>query len=224
MNKENIIDYVVHTPHNPNKKVLDDMLETLIEENGSPGECDWNTMKNKPFGEEVTRSNILEWDGNTTGLDNIQGALYKVSDVNFESADVLNGGKMTAKVIGTVEGENDTHTDCEITETLVLGENLLDLTAQGLPAIWIQSPDDIGDFYIAFDDADFGGGITLTRGIWLPYRAYPTGTYYISKLEAVEPVFESTVITPLDPKYLPETVATKTFVEELLGGIENGTY
>lgn len=37
MNKENIIDYVVQTPHNPNKKVLDDMLETLIEENGSGG-------------------------------------------------------------------------------------------------------------------------------------------------------------------------------------------
>ena len=35
MNKENIIDYVAHTPHNPNKKVLDDMLETLIEENGN---------------------------------------------------------------------------------------------------------------------------------------------------------------------------------------------
>lgn len=34
MNKENIIDYVTQTPHNPNKKVLDDMLETLIEENG----------------------------------------------------------------------------------------------------------------------------------------------------------------------------------------------
>ena len=34
MNKENIIDYVLQTPHNPNKKVLDDMLETLIEENG----------------------------------------------------------------------------------------------------------------------------------------------------------------------------------------------
>ena len=51
MNKENIIDYVVQTPHNPNKKVLDDMLETLIEENGKggSGECDWNSMKNKPF-------------------------------------------------------------------------------------------------------------------------------------------------------------------------------
>ena len=51
MNKENIIDYVVQTPHNPNKKVLDDMLETFIEENGKggSGECDWNSMKNKPF-------------------------------------------------------------------------------------------------------------------------------------------------------------------------------
>ena len=35
---------------------------------------------------------------------------------------------------------------------------------------------------------------------------------------------EDTVITPLDSKYLPETVATKSFVEELLGDIENGTY
>ena len=34
MKVEDIIDYVVHTPHNPNKKVLRDMLETLIKENG----------------------------------------------------------------------------------------------------------------------------------------------------------------------------------------------
>ena len=57
MNKENIIDYVVHTPHNPNKKVLDDMLETLIEENGA-GECDWNTLKNKPFEETIEVAEI----------------------------------------------------------------------------------------------------------------------------------------------------------------------
>ena len=44
MNKENIIDYVVHTPHNPNKKVLDDMLETLIEENGSSGGTTFKTF------------------------------------------------------------------------------------------------------------------------------------------------------------------------------------
>ena len=77
MNKENIIDYVVQTPHNPNKKVLDDMLETLIEENGGGNtsvseqiaeaiakipQNDWNQndenakdyIKNRPFYEEGT--------------------------------------------------------------------------------------------------------------------------------------------------------------------------
>ena len=54
MNKENIIDYVVHTPHNPNKKVLNDMLETLIEENGGTDNptYSWNDLTDKPFGEE----------------------------------------------------------------------------------------------------------------------------------------------------------------------------
>ena len=33
MNKENIIDYVAQTPYNSNKKVLGDMLDTLMEEN-----------------------------------------------------------------------------------------------------------------------------------------------------------------------------------------------
>lgn len=32
------------------------------------------------------------------------------------------------------------------------------------------------------------------------------------------------VLTPLDEKFLPETVATKAWVEALIGGIENGTY
>ena len=35
MNKEDIINYVTQTPYNSNKKVLDDMLDTLIEENSN---------------------------------------------------------------------------------------------------------------------------------------------------------------------------------------------
>ena len=31
-------------------------------------------------------------------------------------------------------------------------------------------------------------------------------------------------VVPLDAKYLPDTVATKAYVEELLGVIENGSY
>lgn len=58
MNKENIIDYVAQTPHNSNKKVLDDMLDTLIDDNIL--QSDWNQnddtakdyIKNRPFYEE----------------------------------------------------------------------------------------------------------------------------------------------------------------------------
>ena len=55
MNKENIIDYVAQTPHNPNKKVLDDMLETLIEENGSSGGTTFKT-----FNVQLAENTILE--------------------------------------------------------------------------------------------------------------------------------------------------------------------
>lgn len=33
MTIDEIIKYVMHTPNNPNKKVLKDMLESLVEEN-----------------------------------------------------------------------------------------------------------------------------------------------------------------------------------------------
>lgn len=58
MNKEDIIDYVAQTPHNSNKKVLDDMLDTLMDDNIL--QSDWNQnddtakdyIKNRPFYEE----------------------------------------------------------------------------------------------------------------------------------------------------------------------------
>ena len=34
MSIDDIIKYVMYTPNNPNKKVLRDMLETLVKENG----------------------------------------------------------------------------------------------------------------------------------------------------------------------------------------------
>ena len=62
MNKENIIDYVIQTPHNPNKKVLDDMLETLIEESGGADNLtySWNDLEDKPFGEKVEQTVVFE--------------------------------------------------------------------------------------------------------------------------------------------------------------------
>ena len=66
MNKENIIDYVIQTPHNPNKKVLDDMLETLIEESGGADNLtySWNDLTDKPFG--LTGELVVIADGVTS--------------------------------------------------------------------------------------------------------------------------------------------------------------
>lgn len=37
MTKEEIIEYVLTTPHNPNRAVLSDMLETYLTDNGGGG-------------------------------------------------------------------------------------------------------------------------------------------------------------------------------------------
>lgn len=37
MTKEKIIEYVLTTPHNPNRAVLSDMLETYLADNGGGG-------------------------------------------------------------------------------------------------------------------------------------------------------------------------------------------
>lgn len=37
MTKEKIIEYVLTTPHNPNRAVLNDMLETYLADNGGGG-------------------------------------------------------------------------------------------------------------------------------------------------------------------------------------------
>ena len=43
MTKEKIIEYVLTTPHNPNRAVLNDMLETYLADNGGGGGGDTPT-------------------------------------------------------------------------------------------------------------------------------------------------------------------------------------
>ena len=49
-----------------------------------------------------------------------------------------------------------------------------------------------------------------------------TETYNVSHIFTVYEEVE--IVKQIDPKFLPETVATKAWVEALIGGIENGTY
>lgn len=64
---------------------------------GGASDCDWNIMKNKPFGETTTLSNTLTWDGNLD-KDDIdmtasQGvALIKLSDSTPTVEELVGGG------------------------------------------------------------------------------------------------------------------------------------
>lgn len=51
MTKEKIIEYVLTTPHNPNRAVLSDMLETYLADNGGGG--DTPTPPVPPEGENI---------------------------------------------------------------------------------------------------------------------------------------------------------------------------
>ena len=79
MNKEDIIDYVTQTPHNSNKKVLDDMLDTLMDDNIL--QSDWNQndesakdyIKNRPFYEENSLRYFDLTDNFTFAADTTEG-------------------------------------------------------------------------------------------------------------------------------------------------------
>lgn len=66
MEKTDIVEYVMHTPHNTNSAVLNSMLNELLASQPAP-------VPPEP------QSNIIwiEWDGNTTGLPTIEmGEMY----------------------------------------------------------------------------------------------------------------------------------------------------
>ena len=109
MNKENIIDYVLQTPHNPNKKVLDDMLETLIEESGGADNLtySWNDLTDKPF--ELTGELVVIADGVTSepsydmNADTYTSSIAINKDFVWEDGMVFNILYCDTKYTATVE-------------------------------------------------------------------------------------------------------------------------
>lgn len=188
---ENAIAHGEKAPIKPMTRKEIIMAKEAKRESKSPGgDCDWNTMKNKPFGETTVIGDTLTWDGNTDGLVLNEELGYKVSDVVPSLTDVQSGGS-------AILTNQTTSSSLEIVIT--------DLSADlGIECYQIDT----------LEGALVGFGITQTvdvyeRGLYL----MKTPDYHISSLTINGYTgFERTETVPLPNKYLDfiETVGGDT--------------
>ena len=171
----------------------------VIDENGNivPGAAavqpDWNQndstasdyIKNKPFSEVVTGGDTLTWDGNTEGLVTaLEGMLYRISDKVITSADCKNG--MTIGIVWDGE-ESRAQYDYDL-----LSENEAFVGfLQTEEAFFIPSDNFV--FELAGEAVFPKAGIYVMEGV-----ASITIPGYNG--------FEQTIVTPMDEKYIPDTI------------------
>ena len=160
------------------------------------------------FGEykSETGGDTLTWDGDTTGLELNNGNMYKVTDIAPTLEELQKGVIIT--ITQTANGQ-------EVSE---------DMTRQiatpvTSPVIMISSV-----VKVVLEDYVGNNDIVITKGTYL---ANIVGVGHISKVKITDyKGFSSTVVKPLETKYLPEHLqfgATKEYGEimserELMGG------
>lgn len=154
----------------------------------------WNDLTDKPFGEtEETVSETLNitWDGNTEGLVNVQGALYKVSDVVVANIEDV---KNLAIKMSSQEDE------------FSVADSWDNMVAQGTVTDDCVYSD--GFAVARKDGATLSvSGLTLVfpeKGV---YFQRVEGLFYIEYLKSSVPIsVVKTETKTLDPKYLPQGV------------------
>lgn len=187
MTNKEVIEYVQHTPYNTNPAILKQKLEQQDFEN----RADWNQndpmaldyVKNRPFYEETTYSNTLEWDGDTTGLlEDAGGGYWLVSDC-VPTIEQLAG----ATLIYVKNGEEKS----VVGEPYDCGNGLITLDSSGYVAIATN-----GDEWWAGDPFAVGKGIY--------FRKSDDGNKVMKSLTLPNYQFPKTTLKTLDSKYLPE--------------------
>ena len=157
----------------------------------------WETL-----GSKVTTTNVLEWDGDTTGRElfdpNGDGSLVmtKVSDcVDVTQTDLM-GGVLTMSI-----GPES--------QDFVLNEaNFGTGDSEG----FFINANDYPMVLVAKEDNYYVDGLTLpTKGIWLLRINAEGYISFTSKLTATAPVFVTETITPIPEKYLPDSVGGGLF-------------
>jgi hypothetical protein len=168
----------------------------------SGGVTSWNDLTDKPFKEEPLFD--IRWDGDTSGrfvLDMSKLGfddgmfLVKVSDLVLSTKDII-GGKC---IFDSWESPSIEEGDIDSS------------TFPGTHSIH-------GYIAVVYEQS------AINSAIGLPDGYITNGTYFMLNESGFVSSFQSAMVEKIDEKYLPDSVATKSYVEELLGVIENGTY
>lgn len=172
---------------------------------------DWN--ENNPYANtyinsrthwvEGGKTNILEWDGDTTDLESFADGdytVYRVTDSVVSAADLV-GGSFTFTGMGSMVNIPITS---DMAGPVDLAGVVVDVVSHNETPILLSVTADISV-----------DGVSLPRGIYLLW-SYDG---YVSKLTAANAVFgtgEGETVHKLDPKYIPPATA------ETVGGVKVG--
>ena len=163
------------------------------DENTGTGEhtpCEWDEIKNRPFGEVETPSDTLEWDGDTTGKTCVGGMCCKVSD------DTPSNDEMKDFVIQLNTGETIDCSDEDWDQMVSNGYITEDFALLGQWCIVVRK-----------ENTNVMGALDFEEtGI---YFSYDPQWGWVTKLETTNPIFTTTTTVPLPEKYLPELTSFK---------------
>lgn len=160
----------------------------------------WNEIENRPFYDETVV--MLEWDGDTTGLEYVEITLdgvtmpflYKVSDKTFTKEELI-GAEAT---ISTSEGNQIYLIDSES-----ITEEGIDVIGAGRFAYIAMSD----EAKIPFDGTT--GYLYLSKGIWCPNPEITEGVYATS--------LSKESFKQLDEKFIPVLITTDD-IDTICGG------
>lgn len=169
---------------------------------GGGGVSSWNDLTDKPFGETTVMGDTLTWDGNTSGLYNVLGMLYLVSESVPTLEELQQGGTITFNVNGEV-----------ITETFT-SDGVIDLSSDGMAENLIIVFGEDAVVYIATQDnatlVEEDETTTFEKaGI---YFITQDGSFYSAFTINGYTDFEMVEIKTIDPKYLPSGSDSGKFV------------
>lgn len=197
--------------------LIEDQMEHLpVPDPAKPsgGVSSWNDLTDKPFYEETKVTEIpainIEWDGNTEGrefLGDESNGFCKVSDDVFAESTIEPG--WVVEYMGRdgktqIFNKDNVSTDLEFYHENPMFSQL-HFTNYG---------DEEYPVMIVTENLEVEG-LTLKKGVYFEYSV----DRYVQKLYLPGSTVTETELKTIEPKFLPENVATKDYIEKvILGG------
>ena len=175
-NQVNLKDY-------PNNETLMAVIDAIDETKADKNELfskSWNDLEDKPFYEEITKTHVLEWDGEIGDRVVVRGMFVKISD------DILTNEEFKNCTVEWIGGDRIAVE--EVYEALLITDSYI---VFGEDICVVREPNTV-----------VGVNTFVETGIYAVKVSE-----YVSKIECTEPVFTTTTAVPLPEKFLPESVA-----------------